>query len=75
MNANAYMTKEKLYEKYPRKWILVSNPQRRESDGELLGGELVDVFDTMEAASRACGVNGLNLKSAAIINSIQEERV
>jgi len=73
MDANVYMTKEELYEKYPRKWILISNPQSRESDGELVGGEFVGVFDTMEAADRAGGISGLNLKSAATINSIQEE--
>jgi len=66
-----YMTKEAMYEKYPHKWLLVSNPTLRECDGDIVGGELVGVFDNREVAGTEAMVK--KTKFYAVINSIQEE--
>ena len=71
MAVNQYMKREDMYLEYPHKWLLINNPEQRDSDGEIIGGELIGVFDNREVAGRE-GMK-LNLKSSAVINSIQEE--
>ena len=66
-----YMTKEAMYEKYPYKWLLISNPEIRECDGDIVAGELVGVFDNREVAGWEAVTR--KIKSRAVINSIQEE--
>jgi len=65
------MTKEEMFEMYPHKWLIVSEPKTRESDGEILGGELLGVFDERKDAYEEA--MKLSLRHGAIINSLQEE--
>jgi hypothetical protein len=67
----AFMTKEEMFAKYPRKWLLINEPQTRASDGEVLGGELVDTFDDRDYATSQ--IRDLRLRRSAVINSIQED--
>lgn len=70
-----YMTIREMYDKYPRKWLLVNNPTIREEDGDLTGGELVDLYDDRELASEGFFMwkERLNITRYTIINSLQEE--
>jgi hypothetical protein len=65
------LTKEKMYMMYPKKWLLVNDPKQRESDGEILSGELLAVFDNKNDARREGSKR--KLRCRAIISSVQED--
>jgi hypothetical protein len=71
MAVKQYMKKEDMYMEHPHKWLLINNPELRDSDCEILGGELIGVFDNREVAGMEAVK--LSLRSRAVINSLQEE--
>ena len=71
MSHSAYLTVSEMYDLYPKKWLLVNNPVHRESDYEIVAGELMGVFDIREEAHLEAGRR--KLRRRTVINSIQEE--
>jgi hypothetical protein len=67
-----FMTVEEMYARHPRKWLVVNAPVTRDSDCEILAGELLGAYDEYKVAWYFCGVDK-GIKHGAVINSIQEE--
>jgi hypothetical protein len=68
-----HMEKKTMYEMYPRKWLVINEPVCDESNGKILSGELLGVYDELDHAFYEAGKIQPPLRSSAIISSIQEE--
>ncbi|MCL2225838.1 MAG: hypothetical protein FWB96_12795 [Defluviitaleaceae bacterium] len=68
-----HMEKKEMYELYPRKWLVINEPVCDESNGEILSGELLGVYEKREHAFYELGKIQPRLRSIALINSIAEE--
>lgn len=65
------MTVVEMYELYPRKWLVINDPIHRNTDGKVISGELLGVFSDQRSALLEFAK--LNLRTCAVLNSIQEE--
>jgi hypothetical protein len=73
MTMKQHMTKKEMFEKYPRKWLIVNDPVCDESNGEILSGELLGVYEERSHVYYEAGKIQPPLYHSAIINSLQEE--
>jgi len=64
-----YLTRETMYALFPYKWLLISDPVKRNRDGEILGGELMGAYNNREVAWD----ESYQFRHIAVISSIQEE--
>ena len=65
------MTKQEMYEAYPRKWLLINNPETSDENAEILSAELLGVYD--DRPSAYADSYNFELVSYSIISSLQEE--